>query len=189
MGKYGQAYYEFPGQSLRGASTKVFINRTAIFVSDAVRIVNDRPLTDVSSAPNNLSPVTPACFLGQQLAPNTPVGAFHNTGDLRRDYHYNATLAHKFWLCWVKGYLPTLQGRNKWRVTQENLFVGQLVLVGDADDISKRGAYRLGRVHRVHPQMYKGREIVRRATIAMLKNSGSGDIEYVLRDISKIAPI
>ena len=68
-------------------------------------------------------------------------------------------------------------------------FVGQLVLVGDADDISKRGEYRLGRVHRVHPQMYKGREIVRRDTIAVLKNSGSGDIEYVLRDISKIAPI
>ena len=119
----------------------------------------------------------------------TPVGAFHNTGDLRRDYHYNAALAHKFWLCWIKGYLPTLQGRNKWRVTHENLFVGQLVLVGDADDISKRGAYRLGRVHRVHPQMYKGREIVRRASIAVLKNSGSGDMEYVLRNISKIAPI
>ena len=74
-------------------------------------------------------------------------------------------------------------------MTQENLFVGQLVLVGDADNISKRGAYRLGRVHRVYLQMYKGREIVRRATIAVLKNSGSGVIEYVLRDISKVAPI
>ena len=114
----------------------------------------DRPPTAKSSVPNDLSPLTPACCLGQQLAPNTPVGAFHNTGDLRRDYHYNATLAPKFWLCWVKGFLPTLQGTNKWRVTQENLFVGQLVLVGDADDISKRGAYRLGRVHRIHPQMY-----------------------------------
>ena len=69
------------------------------FVSDAVRIVNDRPLTAVSSVPNHLSPLTPACFLGQQLAPSTPLGAFHNTGDLRRDYVYNATLAHKFWLC------------------------------------------------------------------------------------------
>ena len=177
------------GRVLEGVRRKPSLIELQTFVSDAVRIVNDRPLTAVSSAPNDLSPLTPACFLGQQLTPNTPVGAFHNTGDLRRDYQYNATLAHKFWLCWIKGYLPTLQGRNKWRVTQENLFVGQLVLVGDADDISKRGAYRLGRVHRVHPQMYKGREIVRRATIAVLKNSGSGDIEYVLRDISKIAPI
>ena len=102
------------------------------FVSDAVRIVNDRPLTTVSSVLYDLSPLIPVCLLGQQLAPNTPVGAFHNTGDLRRDYVYNATLAHKFWLCWIKGYLSTLQGRSKWRVTRENLSVGQLVVVGDA---------------------------------------------------------
>ena len=177
------------GRALEGVRRKPSFIELQTFVSDAVRIVNDRPLTAVSSVLNDLSPLTPACFLGQQLAPNTPVGAFHNTGDLRRDYHYNATLAHKSSKCWIKGCLPTLQGRNKWRVTQKNLFVGQLVLVGDADNISKRGAYRLGRVHRVYPQTYKGREIVCRATTAVLKNSGSGDIEYVLRDIFKIAPI
>jgi len=91
------------------------------FVSDAVRIVNDRPLTSVSSHRNDLAPITPASFLGQLFAPNTPVGTFHDLGDLRRDYLYNATLAHKFWLMWIKGYLPTLQGCGKWRVTRENL--------------------------------------------------------------------
>ena len=50
------------------------------FVSDAARIVNDRTLTAVSSVSNDLPLLTQACFLGQQLAPNTPVGAFHNTG-------------------------------------------------------------------------------------------------------------
>ena len=93
------------GRVLEGVRRKPSLIELQTFVSDAVRIVNDRPLTTVSSVPNDLSPLTPACFLGQQLAPNTPVGAFHDTGDLRRDYHYNATLAHKFWLCWVKGYL------------------------------------------------------------------------------------
>ena len=86
-----------------------------------------------------------------------PVGAFHNTVDLRRDYVYNATSAHKFWLCWMKGYPLTLQGRSKWWVTRENLSVGQLVVVGDAHDFSKRGVYRLGRVNRIHPQKHKGR--------------------------------
>jgi len=108
------------------------------FISDAIRIVNDRLLTSVSSLPNDLSPITPASFLGQQLAPNTPVGTFHVHGDLRRAYLYNAYLAHKFWLHWIKGYLPTLQGRNKWRITRENLVPGQLVLVGYAEDICKR---------------------------------------------------
>ena len=74
-------------------------------------------------------------------------------------------------------------------MTRENLSVGQLVVVGDAQNFSKRGVYRLGRVHRIHPQKRKGREIVRKATTAVLKNSGSGEIEYILRYISKIAPL
>ena len=65
------------------------------------------------------------------------------------------------------------------------------MLVGDADDLSYRGAYRLGRVHCLHPQIRKGKQIVCRATIAVLRRNsaaGSGMLEYVLRDISKIAP-
>ena len=118
-----------------------------------------------------------------------PISAFHDRGDLRRDYLYNSTLAHKFWLAWMQGYLPTLQGRSKWRVNRDNLKIGQLVLVGDAEDLAKRGVYRLGRIYAVHPQIRQGKEIVRRATVAILKHSGSGEIEYVLRDVSNIAPI
>ena len=62
------------------------------FVCDAVRTVNDRPLTALSSAPNHLSTLTPACFLGQQLAPNTSVRVFHDTTDLRQDYVHNTTV-------------------------------------------------------------------------------------------------
>ena len=68
-------------------------------------------------------------------------------------------------------------------MTRENLAPGQLVLVGDASDFSKRGAYRLGRIHAVHPQIRKGKEVVRRVTVAVLK------VEYILRDLSKIAPV
>ena len=160
--------------------------------SDAVRIVNDRPLTTLSDQPNDLLVITPSCFLGQKLTPSTPVGTFHEKGDLRRDYMYNSTLAHQFWLIWIKGYLTSLQGRKKWRAVKENLYPGQLVLVGDAEDIAKRGLYRLGRIHCLHPQIRKGKEIVRRATVAVLANhSGSeaGKIQYILRDVSKIAPV
>ena len=66
-----------------------------------------------------------------------------------------------------------------------------MVLVGDAEDISRRGAYRLGRVHRVHTQWRNGKELVRRATVAVLKDCGDGTykIEYTLRDISQIAHV
>ena len=154
-------------------------------------IVNDRPLTTLSDQPNDLSPITPSCFLGQGLAPYTPLGKFHDKGDLRRDYTYNATLAHKFRLSWVKGNLTILQGRKKWRTCKENLYPGQLVLVGDSENITKRGAYCLGRIHLVHPQIRNDRELVCRATAAVLAKGSVGGpdkIEYILRDVSKIAP-
>ena len=90
------------------------------FVSDSVRIVNDRPLTTHSDQPNDLSPITPSSFLGQQLSPNTPLCGLHDQGDLRKDYLYNATLAHRFWLGWMKSYLPTckveINGVNSRRI-------------------------------------------------------------------------
>ena len=174
---------------LEPARRKSSLIELQTFFSDAVRIVNDRPLTTLSDQPNDLGPITPSSFLGQHLSPNTPVCTVHNNGDLRRDFVYNSTLAHRFWLTWMKAYLPSLQGRKKWRTLRNNLVPGQLVLVGGADDIAGRGSYRLGRIHRLHPQTRKGKEIVRRATIAVMGNNASGEIEYVLRDLAKIAPV
>ena len=48
------------------------------FFSDAIRIVNDRPLTTLSDQPNDLCPITPSSFLGQHLSPKTPVCTGHN---------------------------------------------------------------------------------------------------------------
>ena len=51
------------------------------FFTDAVRIVNDCPLTTLSDQPNTLRPIIPSSFLGQQLAPNTPLCGLHDQGD------------------------------------------------------------------------------------------------------------
>ena len=108
---------------------------------------------------------------------------------MRKDFLYNSSLAHKFWLSWMKSYLPSLQSRNKRRVLHTNIEPGQLVLIGDSEDLSSRGAYRLGRIHCVHSEVRKGQEVVRRPTVAVLCNSKPGEIELVLRDLSKIAPV
>ena len=92
---------------------KSSITELQTFTSDAVRIVNGLPLTKLSCEPYDLAPIAPSSFLGQNLAPNTPLSAFHDRGDLRKDFTYNSILAHRFWLSWIKEYLPTLKGRSK----------------------------------------------------------------------------
>ena len=44
------------------------------FTVEAVRIVNDRPLTTPSDQPKDLLLITPSCVLGQKLASCTPLG-------------------------------------------------------------------------------------------------------------------
>ena len=112
--------------------------------------------------------MTPFSFLGQSLSPNTPVCGFHDKGDLRKDFLHNATLAHHFWLLWMKSYVTSLQGRNKWRTVRPNLVPSQLVLVDDAEDLAHKGAYRLGRVHSLHPQI---RRLCSSCYVIAIKNS------------------
>ena len=93
----------------------------------------------------------------------------------------------------MKAYIPSSQGRNKWRTLKNNLVPGQLVLVGGPEDLTHKGAYRLDRIHSIHPQIRKGKEIVRRATVAVVaKNSATTDscqIENILWDLSETAPV
>ena len=73
----------------------------------------------------------------------------------------------------MKFYLPSLQGRCKWQDIKENLTAGQLVLAWDAVDLSYRGAYCMGRIHCLHPQIRKGKENVRRATVTVLRKNSA----------------
>ena len=70
--------------------------------------------------------------------------------------------------------------------------MGQLVLVGDAEYVTYRGAYRLRWIHSLHPHIRRGKEIIRRATVAVIAKNTVGDpgkIKYAFRDLSKIAPV
>ena len=93
--------------------------------------------------------VTPASLLTPSFDIYSPVGRAHDHDHLRRDYRFNLDLADRFWKSWVAFYLPTLQGRNKWQEIARNLQVGELVLVGDAEDVAVRGKYRVGRIAEV----------------------------------------
>ena len=89
-------------------------------------------------------------------------------------------------------YLSTLQGRNKWREIARNLHVGELVLVGDAEDVAVRGKYRMGRIAEAFLEIHQGKPLVRRANIAVTEYDSRNDIykvEHIYRSISRIAPV
>ena len=162
------------------------------YVGSAVRIVNERPLVPLSDDPRDFTAITPASLLTPYLDPHVAVGQPHDRDMLRRNYCFNLSLSQQFWEKWIAFYLTWLQGRKKWLKVSENLKPGQLVVMGSLEDISKRGRYKLGRIEEVIPQIRNGKPIVRRAKVAVTKvNETTGEviIEYVLRDVSRLAPV
>ena len=177
-------------RTLETSTHKPSLMELITFCSNAVRVVNERPLTALSDDSRDFAIVTPASLLTLAFDPYTPVRRTYDRNHLRRDYRLNVALANRFWKDWVAFYLPTLQGRYKWRETSKNLQIGDLVLVGDSANISERGKYCVGRVAEVFPQMHNGNPIVRRAKIAVTEYDSKPDsykVEHIFRDILRIA--
>ena len=146
----------------------------------------------MSEDPRDFAVVTPATLVTPSFDTYSPVGRAHDRDHLRRDYRFNLDLANRFWKSWVAFHLPTLQGRNKWREIARNLQVGELVLVGDAEDVAVRGKYRVGRIPEVFLQMHQGKPLVRKAKIAVTEYDSKNDlykVGHIYRDISRIAPV
>ena len=162
------------------------------FVSNATRIVNDRPLTSQSDDPLDHNAISPSSILTPSLDPTLTIGQPHEKDHLRSDYRYNTALAQQFWERWIKFYLPQLQRRKKWFKITTNLKVGQMVLVGGPGDMTKRGQYRLGRVVRILPQIRRGKALVRRAVVAVStlnEATAERQVAEIERDLSKLAPL
>jgi hypothetical protein len=58
-------------------------------------------------------------------------------------------MAQLFWDLWTKFYLPTLVPRKKLKLAQENLTVGNVVLLLDPNQ--PNGFWKIGHVNQVYP--------------------------------------
>ena len=81
----------------------------------AEEMLNSRPITYVSSDPNDLTPLTPNHFLVRQLggrfAPEAlPEEVYRST----KRWHRLQQLLKLFWQRWQKEFLPSLNIRSKW---------------------------------------------------------------------------
>lgn len=128
-------------------------------------VLNSRPLTPISTDPNDLSPLTPGHFL--TLEPLTalpdPDITQININRLTR-WQLLQKLHRDFWKRWQQEYLHTLQQRSKWHTTTFPVTVGTMVLI--KNELSAPLHWPLGRIIELHP----GADgIVRVATVKTAK--------------------
>ena len=103
---------------------------TALVEIEAV--MNSRPITCLSSNPNDFSVLTPGeLLLGKKLKDiPEPVDVAREVSYLERWKRITAVKQH-FWQRWHKEYLFELQRRNRWQYPTRNLQVGDLVTIHD----------------------------------------------------------
>ncbi|XP_028163513.1 uncharacterized protein LOC114355056 [Ostrinia furnacalis] len=110
-------------------------------------ILNSRPLTPLSSDPTDPSPLTPGHFLiGRPLTsiPSLPITAKNPTRYLRIEQ-----LRQHFWDRWRREFIAELQLRTKWKRRQQDLHVGDLVILKEENLPPLH--WRLARISRLYP--------------------------------------
>lgn len=129
-------------------------------------LLNSRPITPISSDPNDLSFLTPSHFLTGDVTNSLaePNLEHLKIGTLSR-WQYVQVLREHFWRRWRKEYLNELQARSKWnQVGNSNIAPGLLVIIKE-DNVSP-GLWLLGRVVQVFPG---GDGIVRTASVRTVR--------------------
>ncbi|GFW55993.1 uncharacterized protein TNCV_373991 [Trichonephila clavipes] len=119
-------------------------------VTQVESVLNSRPLTKISSDPND-SILTPAHFLvGTSLTAlpepdltNTPINRLNRWQLVQK-------LTQTFWKKWSNDYLNWLQSRVKWQRGEQQFKENELVLVKDKD-FSKLLYWNLAKIIKVHP--------------------------------------
>jgi len=111
-------------------------------------IMNNRPIVAASDDPADLEALTPNHFLLQRKVAGFPPGVFIREDHLgRKQWRKVQYLTDAFWKRWISEYLPTLTERGKWLRDQQDVRVGDLVLI--LDENVPRNKWNLGRVTEV----------------------------------------
>ncbi|XP_063624778.1 uncharacterized protein LOC134796521 [Cydia splendana] len=113
-------------------------------------LLNSRPLTPLSTDPNDLSALTPGHFLTTEPLPVVPEEDLSDVrlGPLQR-WKLLQKMHQDFWTKWSKEYMHTLQQRMKWHDKQTDVQIGTLVLV--VNEQTGPMKWPLGRIVDTHP--------------------------------------
>ncbi len=147
-------------------------------IAGAEGLINSRPITYVSSSPDDLTPLTPNHFmigqLGGQFAPEVSPEEVFNP---RKRWGHVQQLISQIWKRWRKEFLPSLTVRSKWFTSKRELKENDVVLVVDQN--AKRGEWALGRIMETYP----GKDdLVRVAKVRVGNNE-------LLRPVHRLCPL
>ncbi|CAH2226645.1 jg21004, partial [Pararge aegeria aegeria] len=132
-------------------TTHLTYEEMATCLAQIEAVLNSRPLTPISSNPNDFTAITPAHFLiGRSLTsiphPHIPDDA--NVNRLER-YKRDETIKQHFWRRFSVEYIGLLQKKVKWTSSRRELKVGALVLI--KEKALPPLLWSMGRIINVYP--------------------------------------
>ena len=147
-------------------------------MAEITSLVNDRPLV---LEPQSGEALTPNEILNWRPA-SKPLGPEVSDSKLTR----RSFLQRKFVENWFQRYFTVMKERisgynNKWRLQQENLRIGDIVLILDRPSVSK--PYTLGRVNGVKPD----KDGLVRTVHVEYRNRGVGRMKTLKRHVTSLA--
>ena len=120
----------------------------ATAVVEAEGILNRRPLTHISTDSKDMEALTPTHLLSPStihLTDQPEVRASKDAAEgARNSWQRAQSRVNAFWKDFKRDYLSLLHSRSKWRKTNENLKVDDLVIL--VDDCVDRNQWKMGRV-------------------------------------------
>ncbi|XP_066588112.1 uncharacterized protein [Prorops nasuta] len=120
------------------------------FTVEVEGILNSRPITTISSDPNDLLILSPAHYLIGK--PITALLEFNLTAvpeNRLSNWQHIVKMRQDFWVRWSMEYLNELQRRNKWTKDDSRARVGAIVLIKDRTSPCSR--WPLGKIIEIHP--------------------------------------
>lgn len=160
-----------------GGSILTFEEMYTVFVQ-VEAVLNSRPISPLTSDPNDLLPLTPAHFLIGKPLTSTPEPSISHlpSGRLSR-YQLLEQIRQNFWSRWSKEYVSEMQQRTKWRKNQDQVSEGTLVIVKEDNLPPMR--WKMGRIVSLHP----GKDGI--ARVASIQTSTG----VIKRAFQKICPL
>ncbi|XP_057700851.1 uncharacterized protein LOC130921225 [Corythoichthys intestinalis] len=148
-------------------------------LAEVTAIVNARPLTAVSTDPENPVILTPAMLLTQQVGtPPIPPGQFQTSDLFKAQWKRVQYLANVFWSRWQKEYIAGLQVRRKWKIKKPNLQMGDVVLMRES--LEHRNNWPLGLITKSFPSEDGN---VRKVEVKICRN---GENRFYIRPIREV---